>query len=242
MNAFGSMFSWLADPTHWQGPGSIPIRMMEHLQYSLLAMLIAAVIAIPLGLVLGHIDRGEVVILTFANSVRALPTLGLVTLLVIVSGVGLLPPLIALVLMAVPPMLVNTFEGVRSVDSTLVDAATGIGLSGRTTLLRVELPVALPLIMLGIRLAVIQVISTATIAAYVGLGGLGRFIFDGLGSQQFDQVAGGAFLVAVLAVVSEALLLFLNAVLVSPGVTRRTRLLHKPAAIPSVAHTRRGTP
>jgi osmoprotectant transport system permease protein len=241
MNAFGSMFGWLADPAHWQGAGGIPARLLEHVEYSLLAMLIAAIIAIPLGLVLGHIDRGEVLILTFANSIRALPTLGLVTLLVILSGVGLMPPLIALILLAVPPMLVNTFEGVRSVDRTLVDAATGIGLSGRTTLMRVEVPVALPLIFLGIRLALIQVISTATIAAYVGLGGLGRFIFDGLGSQQFDQVAGGAFLVAVLAVVAEAALLALNALLVSPGISRRTRLLSRPATRP-VAPLRREQP
>ncbi|MGW6174114.1 ABC transporter permease [Arthrobacter sp. NPDC055138] len=221
MTVFELVGLWLASPSTWAGPESIPVRVGEHLVYSLLAMVIAATIALPLGATLGHLRRGEIVVLTVANSIRALPTLGLLTLVVILSGIGILPPLIALVVLAVPPMLVNVFEGVRAVDPVVVDAARGVGLRGFATLWRVEVPVALPLILLGIRLAAIQVVSAATIAAYVGLGGLGRFIFDGLGRRDFGQVAGGSIVAALLAVATEIFFVLLAASITSPGVSRR---------------------
>ena len=227
MNVFSQVMQWFAQPANWSGPDGIAARALEHLQYSALAMLIAGVIAIPLGLILGHLNRGAAFILTAANAIRALPTLGILTLLVIAVGIGLLPPLIALIVIALPPMLVNTFEGIRAVDRSIVDASHGIGFRRRRVLLQVETPVALPLILLGVRVAAIQVVSTATIAAYVGLGGFGRFIFDGLARQQYDLVAGGAILAAALAILTEVVFVTLNAFLVSPGVARRPRPLTK---------------
>lgn len=221
MNVFDLIVAWFQDPQQWSGAGSIPARLGEHMLYSLTALAIAAVIAIPLGMVLGHLNRGEILVLTLANSIRALPTLGLLTLVVIVSGIGLLPPLVALVVLAVPPILVNTFEGIRTVDRTVVDAARGMGLPGSRVLLQVEAPVALPLILLGLRLSAIQVVSAATIAAFVGLGGLGRYIFDGLGRRDLGQILGGSILVAGLAIGTEVLFVLLSAALVSPGVARR---------------------
>jgi len=225
VSIFGGVGSWLVDPANWSGANGIPTRVGEHLWYTLLALVIAAVIALPLGLVLGHTHRGGVLVLSAANTIRALPTLGLLTLVVIVSGVGLLPPLVALVAIAVPSMLINTFEGIRGVDPLLVDGARGMGLSEIRVLFRVEAPVALPLILLGVRLAAIQVVSAATIAAYVGLGGLGRYIFDGLSLRQYAVVGGGATLAALLAIGTEALLVLLTGVALSPGVTRRPRPL-----------------
>jgi osmoprotectant transport system permease protein len=230
MSIFGDVGRWLVDPANWAGPDGIPTRLGQHLGYSLLALLIAAAIALPLGLVLGHTHRGGVVVISLANAIRALPTLGLLTLVVILSGIGLLPPLVALVVMAVPPILVNTYEGIRGVDPLLVDGARGTGLSPARVLFQVETPVALPLILLGVRLAAIQVVSAATIAAYVGLGGLGRYIFDGLSLRQYAVVGGGATLAALLAVITEALLVLISASAVSPGVARRPRPLARLAA------------
>lgn len=222
MNIVDLVSTWFAQPTTWSGPDSVPTRVAEHLLYSALAMLIAAAIALPLGTFLGHLHRGQAVVLTIANTIRALPTLGLLTLVVILSGIGFLPPLIALVVLAIPPMLVNAYEGIRSVDPAVVDAARGVGLRGPATLLRVEIPVALPIILLGVRLAAIQVISAATIAAYVGLGGLGRFIFDGLGRRDFGQVAGGSIVAAILAIGTEVFFVLLASAITSPGVSRRS--------------------
>lgn len=223
MNVVELVSVWFAQSTTWSGPDSVPTRVAEHLLYSALAMLIAAAIALPLGTHLGHLNRGQTVVLSIANTIRALPTLGLLTLVVILTGIGFLPPLIALVVLAIPPMLVNAFEGVRNVDPAVVDAARGVGLRGPATLLTVEIPVALPIILLGVRLAAIQVISAATIAAYVGLGGLGRFIFDGLGRRDFGQVAGGSIIAAVLAIATEIFFVVLASVLTSPGVSRKSR-------------------
>jgi len=227
MNIWTDVINWLADPANWSGHDGVWQRILEHLQYSGFAMLIAAVLSIPLGLVLGHFNRGAIVVIALANSIRALPTLGVLTLMVISVGIGIVPPLIALIIIAVPPMLVNAFEGVRAVDPTVVDASRGMGFSRIRVLFQVQTPNAFPLIILGIRLAAIQVVSTATIAAYVGLGGLGRFIFDGLARQEYDLVAAGAVLAAVLAIATELFFIALKAFLVSPGVQRQPRPLTK---------------
>ncbi len=222
MSVFEQVVAWFSDPANWQGPAGVPTRLGEHLAYSVLAMLIASAIALPIGAVLGHLNRGEVFVLGLANTVRALPTFGLLTLLVIATGTGILPPLVALIILAVPPILVNTFEGMRGVNPTVTDAARGIGLTSSQVLLKVRLPSSTPLIMLGVRLATIQVISTATIAAYVGLGGLGRYVFDGLARRQLDVVISGSILVAVLAVTAETALILITRLCTSPGVTRRS--------------------
>lgn len=209
--------SWLLGPAHWSGPQGIPQRLVEHLGYVSLTMIIAVVIAIPLGAWIGHTGRGGFAVVGLANGLRALPTLGLLVLLVGFIGLGLLGPLIALVILAVPPVLAGTYAGVRNVDRAVVDAARGMGMRGREVLFGVELPNALPLIIGGIRSSVLQVISTATIAAFVALGGLGRFIIDGLAVRDFPQMIGGSILVALLAIVSDLLLAGLHKLLVSPG-------------------------
>ncbi len=213
------LIDFFGDPANWSGPDGIPTRLLEHVEFSLVAFAIAAVIAVPLGLWIGHTGRGAVFVIVSANAARALPTLGLLVLVVLLIGVGTVwPVLIPLVTLAVPPILVNTYEGVRGVDADLRDAAYGMGLRGRQVLLQVLVPVALPLILLGLRLAAIQVVATATVAAFVGLGGLGRFIIDGLATKDFVSTIGGAVLVAALALVVQLGFALLDRVAVSPGV------------------------
>ncbi|GAA3109275.1 hypothetical protein GCM10020001_029280 [Nonomuraea salmonea] len=172
-----SFFGWLGDffgdPANWSGTGGIPARLLEHLEFSALALLLAAVIAVPLGLLIGHTGRGEVLVVVTANLARALPTLGLLVMfvLLLLGTASIWPVIIPLVLLSVPPILVNTFEGIKGVDPELRDAAYGMGLRGGQVLGRVLVPVALPLILLGCRLSAIQVVATTTVAAYTGLGG-----------------------------------------------------------------------
>ncbi|POM24678.1 Glycine betaine/carnitine/choline transport system permease protein OpuCB [Actinomadura rubteroloni] len=227
MNALWNAFGWFGGAGRWSGSDGIPNRIAEHLWYSLLAFAITVAIALPLGLLLGHLRRGRpaavsgFLVLSSANAARALPTLGLLILVVVVSTAGdIVPILVPLVLLAVPPVLVNTYAGVQQVEAGLRDAAEGMGMRGRQVLFQVELPVALPLILLGLRTALIQIVSTATIAAYVGLGGLGRYIVDGYSRQDYDSMAGGAILVIVLAVLTQAAFAALHRFAVSPGVRR----------------------
>lgn len=232
-----SYLGWLFDPAHWRGGQGVPQRLVEHLGYTALTLIIALVIAIPLGAWIGHTGRGGFLVVGLANGLRALPTLGLLVLLVGSIGIGLLGPLIALVILAVPPILAGTYAGVRNVDGSVVDAARGMGMRGRDVLFQVELPNALPLIIGGIRSSVLQVISTATIAAFVALGGLGRFIVDGLSVRDFPQMIGGSLLVALLAIVADLLLAGLQRLLVSPGLqavpATRRRLRAVPDRVPA---------
>jgi osmoprotectant transport system permease protein len=221
VNVVQLVLHWFAQPAQWSGSDGIPNRVGEHLYYSGLALLIAAAVALPLGLLIGHTGRAGFLVVNSGNAARSLPTLGLVGLAVVVFGIGLVPTLLPLVALAVPPILVNTYEGIRQVDADLRDAARGMGMTGMEVLIQVELPAALPLIILGLRTAAIQIVSTATIAAYVGLGGLGRFIFDGLARRQYDAMAGGAVLALLLALLTEAVFVVLGEALVSPGVRRR---------------------
>lgn len=217
-----SALTWLFDPDHWSGPTGIPARILEHLGYTGLTVLVAAVIAIPFGAVIGHTGRGTFLVAGLSNGLRALPELGLLTLLVLLTYVGLLPVVISLVVLALPPILAGTYAGIRNVDRAVVDAARGMGMRESTILAKVELPNALPLILGGIRSAALQVIATATIAAYVSLGGLGRFVIDGnnagAGSPDgYPQMAAGAIVIAVLALVVEGVLEIVQRVAVSPG-------------------------
>ncbi|MFC4061352.1 ABC transporter permease [Planomonospora corallina] len=218
--------NWLADffadPANWSGPDGIPLRLAEHLEFAGLALLVAAAVAVPLGLWTGHTGRGAAAVTLAAGAARALPTLGLLVLVVLLTGVGTLAPvLIPLVALAVPPILVNTCEGIRGADPDLRDAAYGMGLRGRQVLFGALVPVALPLVLLGLRTAAIQVVATATVAAYVGLGGLGRYVIDGLATQDYPRAIGGAVLVAGLALAVQGLFALLSRVAVSPGVSRR---------------------
>ena len=200
MSFFTYAWDWVTQSANWHGSGSIPQQIRAHLGYSILPLLIAAVIGIPAGVAIGHSGRGAVFVVNLANSWRAIPTLGLLVLLAVYLGFSFLTWLLPLVVLAIPPILVNAYEGVAGVEPGVRDAAKGAGMTSWQQVTRVEVPIALPLILVGLRTAAIFVVATATIAAYIGLGGLGRFIIDGLSSYQYGPVAGGALLVVILAV------------------------------------------
>lgn len=212
MNLLTDLWAWLGAAAQWQGPNGIPTRVWEHLGYSIGATLVAMVIALPLAFWIGHTGRGGLLAVNVANVGRAVPTFGLILAAFVIFGLNLIPVYIALVLMAIPPILTNGFVGIREVDPEVREAAEGMGMTGWQVLWRVEIPVALPLIMTGIRTSAVQVVATATLAAFVGLGGLGRFIIDGLAQgasnnpRARSMVIVGALLVAVLAVAAELVL------------------------------------
>lgn len=223
---------FLTDSTHWAGPDGIPTRLVEHLQYCALALGIALVIALPVGLLIGHTGKGTGVVAGLANSLRALPTIGLLIFFVVlisphIQGKGdaayLIPSEIVLILLAIPSILSNTYAGVQNVDPAARDAAAGMGMTGSQVLFKVELPCALPLIISGFRSATLQVIATATIAAYVSLGGLGRYVFDGQAQRDYAQMASGALLVAVLAMLADFGLALAQRAIVSRGISGRYR-------------------
>jgi osmoprotectant transport system permease protein len=223
------MIDFLLDPANWSGSGGIPVLIGQHIVYTLVSLLIAGAIGVPAGLYVGHTGRGVVVIAGFANALRALPTLGLIVLLVMIVApliasdlAFVVPSIIVLVLLAIPPIMTNTYAGIRAVDAAAVDAAVGMGYRPLKVLFSVQVPCALPLIISGFRGATLQVISTATIAAYVSLGGLGRLIIDGRAQNDYDKMLVGALLVAALALVVDLLLGVASRVLVSPGLDRRT--------------------
>lgn len=210
-------WNWLTASGHWSGSDGIPHRLLEHLGYSGLALAIAALIALPLGALVGHTGRGGFIVVSVANIARAVPTLGLLLLVVTITSIGLTPVIVPLIALAVPPILVNTYEGIRSVDADIKDAAKGMGMKGLGVLLKAEMPVATPLILLGLRTAAIQVVATATIAAEAGIGGLGRFIIDGLARKDYSSVVGGSVLVVLLAVAVQLAFAGIRRAMVSPG-------------------------
>lgn len=200
MSLLEATWAWLADPAHWDGPAGIPARVGEHLYYTLLVVGIAAAFALPVGAWVGHTGRGRVAVVAAAGALRAIPSLGLLVLFVLLAGAGLMPPVWALVILAVPPLLAGAAAGIAAVDRAVVDAARAQGMREDQILFGVELPLALPVIFGGLRAAVLQVIATATIVAYINLGGLGRFIFDGLALSDYPRMLAGSALVSVLAV------------------------------------------
>jgi osmoprotectant transport system permease protein len=199
----GETWSWLTSSEQWSGPDGIPARLLEHIWYSALGVVVAALIALPAGLLIGHTGRGSLAANTMSNFWRALPTLGVVILVFRIEPLSIWPVLVALVVIAIPPIMLNTEVGIRAIDPTIRDAARGMGMTGWQALWRVEVPLAMPLILAGLRSATGQVIATATIAAYVGLGGLGRFIIDGYSVRDIGEISGGAVVVAALALVVE---------------------------------------
>jgi osmoprotectant transport system permease protein len=235
------IFSFLLDPANWSGSDGLVNRTLEHLMYTVIAVVIAFVLAFPLGVLIGHTRKGAFLAINAGNAGRALPTLGVLMLVVSLVGAGLIPAIVALVILAIPPILTSTYAGVSAVDPATVDASRGVGMTESQIATRVEIPEALPIIFGGIRNATLQVVSTATIAAYVGLGGLGRYLFDGLALRDYPRVVAGAVLVAVLAVVLDLLLAALQRRLVSPGVDGRAergpRRSAPAGARPVTAHT-----
>ena len=189
---------------------------MEHLWYTFAALGISAVIALPIGLRIGHTRSVEFLAINLGNAARALPSLGLLMLAVLITDqIGFVPVLIALVALGVPPILASTYAGLSGVDPATIDAARGMGMTGREILTKVEIPIAMPLIISGLRGATLQIVSTATIAALVALGGLGRYVVDGLKLRDFPQMFAGALLVALLAIALDALFALIGRVAVS---------------------------
>jgi len=208
---------WFADPTHWQGAGGIPHRLQEHVLMALAATATAAAIALPVGLTLGHAGRGGALAINVSNVGRALPSIAILVVAVQLIGIGVAPAFVALVALAVPPIVTNAFVGMREVDEQLRDAAKGLGMRGLQVLLKVELPNAMPVVMAGVRTSGVQVVATATLAALVGWGGLGRYIIDGISQRDFVQVFAGAVMVAFLSAVVEVLLAGLQRLLTPTG-------------------------
>lgn len=217
MNLIDQALQFLIDPMNWTGAVGIPQRMLEHLGYTALTMAIALIIAVPLGLWVGHTGRGSGVVVGITGALRSLPTLGLLTLFTLLMGLGLMPPILALVLLAIPPILSGTYSGIASVNPALVDGARAMGMTERQTLTRVEIPVALPVILGGIRNAALQVLATVTIVAYINLGGLGRYLIDGLAVRDYSRMLASVVLVAVLALAADAILALIQRLVTSPG-------------------------
>ena len=229
-NVFSDTFAWLGEPEHWSGSAGIPARLGEHLQYTGLVMLIATAIAVPIGLFVGHTGRGKVAIVALAGALRALPTLGLLTLFVLLAGIGLMPPVWALVILTVPPLLAGTYAGISSVDRTVVDAARAMGMTELQVLFRAELPNALAVMFGGFRTGVLQVIATVSVVAYINLGGLGRYLFDGLVLSDFPQMLGGSLLIAGLAIAVDLLLSLFQRLFLESGASRQSRRNQQAAA------------
>ena len=221
MNVVNEVVAWLTDPAQWSGRDGIPVRTLQHLWYSLLATAIAAAVALPIGVYIGHTGRGAVFAVNLTNLGRAIPSLGIIILMFTTFGFGIAPVLVTLFALAIPPIVTNSYIGVRSVDADVRQAAEGTGMRGRQVLWQVELPMAMPLIMAGIRTSAVQVVATATLAAFVGLGGLGRYLIDGLAQRDLAEVVGGAILVAVLSLVTELVLGRVQTMVVSKGLAER---------------------
>jgi osmoprotectant transport system permease protein len=203
--------AWFSDPASWSGPGGIPQRLLEHVLVSGVSMLIAIAIVVPAGLWIGHTRRGATIASGLANLGRAVPTLAAIAIVLPLTaafdpqlGFKVYPTVLAMILLAAPPILVNTYTGIAEVDPELVEAARGMGLTGRQILTSVELPLALPVVVGGIRSATVQVIATATLGSIFGFGGLGRFLIDGIANHDTGQIFGGVILVAGLALAAEA--------------------------------------
>jgi osmoprotectant transport system permease protein len=226
MHIVTATLQWLADPANWQGPNAIPGQLAEHVELSAASLVVSALIALPLGLFIGHTGRFSWLVVSSANAWRALPSFAVIGLLVPFTtlvdpqaGFTLYPTLVAMIVLAGPPLLVNSYQGVASVDRDLVEAARGMGMTGRQILLRLEVPIALPVIGTGIRLAAVQVIATATLGSVFGFGGLGRYIVLGEATQNDGELFGGVVLVAALALATFGLFSLIERRLVSPGLT-----------------------
>jgi osmoprotectant transport system permease protein len=242
MHTFVQVFDWLTDPVHWSGSDGIPVRVGQHLEISLAAVALASALAIPAGLFVGHIRKGEFVAVSVANLGRAVPSFAILVLAYLgflqvapSLAFGFGPTVVALFLLSIPPLLTNTYVGVQQVETDTVEAARGMGMSERQVLLRLELPLSAPLIMAGLRTAAVTVVATATLAALIGGGGLGRYIIDGFHTNDTVKVVSGAVLVALLSLLTE-----ISFALVERAVRPRTSS-RKKARFPGVGPTPVGT-
>lgn len=232
MNMLAEALDWLTDPVNWAGPGGIPTRIMQHVWLSAAAVLIAAAFAIPAGVLMGHARRGVAIVGALTGAARALPTLGVLTIFGLWLGIGVIAPLLALLVLAIPSLLAGAYSGVQNVPTETSSAAKAIGMNRTQVIWRVELPLAMPVLIGGVRAAVLQVIATATLAAYTADLGLGRYLFAGLKTRDYGQMLGGAVLVILLALVLELLL---------AGLQRWTANRITPKTLPTRGHTTRVT-
>lgn len=212
MTLFADAFAWLTAPEQWAGDGALPVRLGEHLYYTLIALLIAALVAVPLGYLVGHTGRGKQLAVGLSGAGRALPSLGLLTVLTLIVGVGDadIAATIVFVVLGVPSVLAGAYAGVENVDPGVVDSAHAMGMTRWQVLTKVEAPLGLPLLVGGLRSAALQIIATAVLAAYVGLGGLGIYIQRGISLRNYDEMLGGAIAIVVLALVVDALFALLG--------------------------------
>lgn len=230
MAALLDALRWIAAPAHWHGSDGIPTRLIEYLHLSAESVLIGALIAIPLGVVLGHYGRFGFLAISISNIGRAVPSFGILVIAFQVFGLGDTPIIIALTALAIPPMVTNSYVALREVDPDIREAARGMGYRELAQLLRIELPLAVPLIMAGIRTSAVQVVATATLAALIAGGGLGRYIVDGFAQQDYTKTFAGALLVALLALATEGSLWAAERVLVPRGIRLLRAAAPRPAA------------
>ena len=230
MNLIETTAAWLSDPSHWTGPSSIPVRLGEHLALSGVSLAIAVALALPAGIWIGHTGRFAALAVNVANVWRALPSLALIGLILPFTaaidpqlGFKVYPTLIAMVVLAIPPILVNAREGIAGVDRDLVEAARAMGMREGEVVRRLELPLALPALLAGMRSASVQVVATATLGAIFGSGGLGRFLVEGIDQRDDGMTFGGVVLVAALALVVEGAFVLLGRLIRSPGLAGAER-------------------
>ncbi len=217
----GQVVDWFTNPANWQGTNGIPHRVEEHVVMSVAVVIAAILVAVPPSLALGHVRRFGALAINISNIGRAIPSFAVLVLSVYVIGIGAKPAFICLFVLAIPPLVTNSYVGMAEVDPEIREAARGMGMTAWQSVRRVELPVALPVVLAGIRTAAVQVVATATLAAIVAWGGLGRYIIDGLAQQDSVKVFAGALLVAVLAILTELALALVQRLVVSAGLTHR---------------------
>ncbi|TFC45865.1 ABC transporter permease [Cryobacterium sp. TMT1-21] len=218
MNLFVDALNWILDPANYTGPGGISVRLVEHLGFTVVALLMASAIAIPCGFVIGHTGRGRGLAVATSGGLRAIPTLGLLTLVALWIGIGLGAPYVALTVLAIPPILAGAYTGFEAIDRAVIDSARSVGMSEAQIVRTVEIPLGLPLLIAGLRSATLQVVATATLAAYVADFGLGRFLFAGLKTRDYGEMLGGSILVILLAFALEGIFTVVQRLVVPRGV------------------------
>ena len=224
MDFLGQVLAWYTDPANWTGNNAIPLRLWQHLSLSVVSLAVALAIALPIGLYIGHTGRGARAAVAVSNIGRAVPSLGWLGIAYPIStglfhrgGIGFLPAFIGLVALAIPPIVTNTYAGLRGVDPELREAARGMGMREMQLLAQVEVPVALTVILAGIRVSAVAVVATAPLAALVGGGTLGSYILQGLALSDEVRVFAAAVLVALLSVLTDLGFAWLQRRAVSPG-------------------------
>lgn len=229
MSFFLDAFAWILSPDRLTGPDALPIAFAQQLAYTAASVLIAALVAVPVGWLIGHTGRGREIAVAVSGAARAIPSFGLLILLVLLMGVLRKPEaaVITFVVLAIPSLLAGAYTGFQAIDRRVIDAARAMGMTQWQVLWRVEVPLGLPLLIGGLRAATLQVVATVTIAAYIGLGGLGQYIITGLQLRRLEVVIGGAILVALLALVLDGLFAIVQHLVVPRGV--RTAGGHRPA-------------